>query len=384
MAMASPLGGRTRRDGERAPRRAGRRRDRRAQGALTDDETVGQEAALVASLDRRWGAALLDAGRVPDGIAGLRAGARYIATTWVEGEELSSAMRARGVDRRELALVVAHGVGRALDELHAIGVRHGDVKLANVLVTRTRPVRDRAEERGATLIDVGLAARVSGAAATGGTPRYLAPEVRRGEPATPAADLHALGIVLAELLEPTLAEADDPANAIAERASKGAAVGAGTPVGSVDRALLAPAPGARPSAAWLADRAASALDLARDDDELLAARRARIPARVPGGAQRRAARGLARVGRHRGRSAALARGGARHEQAARGGANPRRRARGADHHRAARRARLGTLDCFARGRGSVVVADVQEVRGRARRSFARARRGRRAGGLDGR
>jgi len=167
--------------------------------ARTDDAWLGREASLVASLDRRWGPSLLDAGWVPEGVPGLRAGARYIATTWAAGEPLASAIRGRGVDRRVLALIVAHGVGRALDELHAQVVRHGDVKLANVLVHGTRPARDRAEDRGATLVDVGLASRVTGSASAGGTPRYLAPEVLRGEPATPAADLHALGIVLAEI-----------------------------------------------------------------------------------------------------------------------------------------------------------------------------------------
>ncbi len=245
--------------------------------ARTDDAWLGREASLVASLGRRWGPSLLDAGRVPVGVTGLRAGARYIATTWAAGEPLASAMLATGVDRRELALIVAHGVGRALDELHALGVRHGDVKLANVLVTGTRPKRDRADDRGATLIDVGLASRITGEAATGGTPRYLAPEVRRGEAATPAADLHALGIVLAEVLEPELADASDPAAELA-RVRNGAPAfeDQRAPVDAWVAALLADAPGARPSAAWIAERAARQLGLASDDAEVLATRHARI------------------------------------------------------------------------------------------------------------
>ena len=244
--------------------------------ALAEDAWLGHEAALVASLGRRWGPALLDAGRVPEGVAGLRPGAQYVATTWAPGDELGAAMRARGVNRRELALVVAHGVGRALDELHALGVRHGDVKLANVLVSGTRPARDRAEDRGATLIDVGLASHITGDAASGGTLRYLAPEVRRGEPATPAADLHALGLLLAEVLEPALANAPDPAAEIAARANGEGAVASTPIVGAWIAALLAEAPGARPSAAWIAERAARALGLEPDEDEVQAARRARI------------------------------------------------------------------------------------------------------------
>ncbi|HSO38600.1 MAG TPA: GAF domain-containing protein, partial [Labilithrix sp.] len=227
--------------------------------ALTEDAWLGREASIIASLDRRWGPALVDAGRIPEGMAGVRAGARYVATSWVEGDDLRAVLRTKRAasGAEELALVVAHGVGRALDELHALGVRHGDVKPANVVVTKTRPARDCPAERGATLIDVGLAAEVTGGAAEGGTPRYLAPEVRRGEPATPAADLHALGTVLAEVL----------------------ALGAGPAPPTVQAwvtALLSEAPGARPSAAWIADRAARALGLAGDDDETVASRRARV------------------------------------------------------------------------------------------------------------
>ena len=251
-----------------------------------EEPWLGREAALLAGMGRRWGPALLDAGRVP-AASELRAGARYVATTWGEGEGLDRKLeatkrlggektektqKAEGVaGARERAAIVAHGVGRALAELHALGVRHGDVKPANVLVTGERPSRDRAAERGATLIDMGLAAKVTGDAATGGTPRYLAPEVRRGEPATPAADLYALGIVLAEVLEPSVARAVDPAAAFAQDRSR-----VGAPFDGWIAALLAEAPGARPSAAWLAERAAHELGLAVDADEIIAERRARV------------------------------------------------------------------------------------------------------------
>ena len=235
-----------------------------------DADWVGREAVLLAGVGRRWGPALLDAGRVP-AASGLRAGARYVATTWSAGEPLAPAARLGIEERRELAAIVAHGVGRALDELHALGVRHGDVKPANVLVTGDRPKCDRADERGATLIDMGLAARITGGAALGGTPRYLAPEVRRGEAATPAADLYALGIVLAELLDPRVAAAKDPAAAAEQGRS---AIGA--PFDAWIAALLADAPGARPSAAWLAARAAHELGLAVDAEEIALARRARV------------------------------------------------------------------------------------------------------------
>jgi transcriptional regulator with GAF, ATPase, and Fis domain len=201
-----------------------------------------------------------------DAAGGLRAGARYVVTDWAKGEPLDKAPT-----RAELAAIVAHGVGRALDELHALGVRHGDVKLANVLVG-DRPKRDRAEERGATLIDVGLAAHVARPLA-GATPRYLAPEVRAGEPAALGADLWAFGIVLAEIVVPELARVDDPSSA---RALIARAEREGGEVGAWIGALLAHAPGARPAAAWIADRAARVLALEHDEAEAIASRRARV------------------------------------------------------------------------------------------------------------
>ena len=120
---------------------------------------------------------------------------------------------------------------------------------------------------------MGLAARIRGDAATGGTPRYLPPEVRRGEPATPAADLYALGIVLAEILDATIAAADDPALAVSRAAATGTLR---APFDGWVAALLADAPGARPSAEWLASRAAHELGLTADEAEVVAARRARV------------------------------------------------------------------------------------------------------------
>ena len=85
-------------------------------------------------------------------------------------------------------------VCEALAALHEAGVVHGDLKPANLLVLPESPEDVR-------LVDLGLAAlpgheRPSFA----GTPGYAAPELRRGEPATPASDLFALGATMHALL----------------------------------------------------------------------------------------------------------------------------------------------------------------------------------------
>jgi transcriptional regulator with GAF, ATPase, and Fis domain len=214
------------------------------------------EARAIGALDRRWGPGAVDAGSIaPGALPGSLvevAGGAYLATTWVEGRTLATTA-APGMEE-ELAAIVAHGVGRALAELHSAGVRHGDVKPSNIVVRSKRPHVDRAEDRGATLIDLGLVSSV-GDAARGGTARYASPELREApERAGPESDLYALGLVLRELA---------------------GAASASEPARWAD-ALLAPAPGGRPSAAWVADRAARWLALREDPADLAFGRRALV------------------------------------------------------------------------------------------------------------
>ena len=99
---------------------------------------------------------------------------------------------------------------RALDYIHAQGVVHRDVKLGNVLLR---------EDGHAMLSDFGVsrifgtglskAVNVTRTVVQGaksdvryvmGTGAYLAPEVQRGEEASPAADVYSLGVVFFHLL----------------------------------------------------------------------------------------------------------------------------------------------------------------------------------------
>jgi serine/threonine-protein kinase PknK len=247
--------------------------------ARTPEARALREPSIVARVQRRWGPSLLDTGRLDRDLLDLPRGAPWMVTTWTAGQPLDrriAQLRARGDDeeRATLAAIVAHGVGRGLDELHRGGIRHGDVKPANVLLGEARPAFDRADDRGATLVDLDLATDIGGGV-QGGTPRYLSPELREGREApAPAADLYALGLVLAEILVPGLStKVTLDASAVADLAKPSEAT---REIVTWIAALVSTSPGARPSAAWLADQAARFLGLAVDAEEVIHERRARV------------------------------------------------------------------------------------------------------------
>ncbi len=125
---------------------------------------------------------------------GEEGGHAYIAMKWLSGPALD------GVELplapREAARIAA-AVARGLEEAHASGVVHRDVKPANIILDDGEPVLvDFGLARGAT--DVSL----TQANAVPGTLPYLAPEqLSRGAPRfDPRADVYALGATLYELL----------------------------------------------------------------------------------------------------------------------------------------------------------------------------------------
>jgi serine/threonine-protein kinase len=120
-------------------------------------------------------------------------GACYLACAFVAGGSLADRLRRGPLISNELVRV-ASGVAGALDALHAAGIVHRDVKPSNVMLD---------EEGNALLTDFGLAKGRAYTLLTRpgqvlGTLDYLAPELIRGESATAASDLYALGCVVYE------------------------------------------------------------------------------------------------------------------------------------------------------------------------------------------
>lgn len=113
---------------------------------------------------------------------------------WMGGGSLDALAEKGPLPARRVA-EIADRVLAALAAAHRRGIVHRDVKPSNVLLD---------EIGGAYLTDFGVAhLGDAGATATAGvlgTVRYMAPEQRLGEPASPESDVYAVGVVLRELL----------------------------------------------------------------------------------------------------------------------------------------------------------------------------------------
>ena len=115
----------------------------------------------------------------------------FYTSDYVPGVTLGE--RARGASFAEIRGPLCDAL-LALRLMHGVGIRHGDFKPANILVT--------ADDRG-VLIDLSCARPVAGDAGRpiSGTPGFMAPELLAGEPADQRADLYGVGATLARLGE---------------------------------------------------------------------------------------------------------------------------------------------------------------------------------------
>jgi len=120
----------------------------------------------------------------------------FLVMEYIEGAVLGRGSAERPAARAQVdSETLARELLDALGHIHAAGIVHRDVKPANVLVGPDARPR---------LTDFGIAQADdwTGLTETGqviGTLKYLAPEVARGQPATPQSDLYSLGVLLSEV-----------------------------------------------------------------------------------------------------------------------------------------------------------------------------------------
>jgi serine/threonine-protein kinase len=123
-------------------------------------------------------------------------GRHYLAVGYVSGGSLASRIGEQGTLAVPELVQVVSEVAAGLDALHRAGIVHRDIKPQNILF---------AGDGTAMLTDFGLAKGRAYTVLTKpgqvmGTLDYLAPELIRGEPATPLTDVYALGCVAFECL----------------------------------------------------------------------------------------------------------------------------------------------------------------------------------------
>jgi serine/threonine protein kinase len=156
------------------------------------EERFARERDILASLEHPQIARFYDAGIDPSGLP-------YFAMEYVRGERLTvwcDARRLNVPERLKLVLQVLD----ALQYAHAHRVIHRDIKPSNILVNEFGQVR---------LLDFGVAkllardeqhSQLTVVYGRGMTPEYASPELARGDPVDPAADVYSVGVLLYELL----------------------------------------------------------------------------------------------------------------------------------------------------------------------------------------
>ncbi len=135
----------------------------------------------------------------------------YIVMELVDGQDLGAILRDNGPLAPRQAVRVAAEVAKALHAAHVRGIVHRDVKPSNVLVGRDGRVK---------VADFGIARALAESqltlpGTTMGSVHYFSPEQARGEAATVASDIYALGIVLFESLTGQRPFSGDGAAAVA-------------------------------------------------------------------------------------------------------------------------------------------------------------------------
>ena len=120
----------------------------------------------------------------------------YIVMEYVEGETLKQYIQNHPAIPIDTSVRIAIEIGYALEEAHANGIVHCDIKPHNVLLTKMGKVK---------VTDFGIARAINSSTVIDkesilGSIHYLSPEQAAGDKITAKTDIYSLGIVLYEML----------------------------------------------------------------------------------------------------------------------------------------------------------------------------------------
>lgn len=138
---------------------------------------------------------------------GVDTGQVWLAMELVRGQTLQQWIAQEGDASLERRLEVLSQAGRGLGAAHAEGLTHRDFKPANVLVGDDGRVRvvdfgiaQAGSSRGGAPVDTTLEERMTQTGRAVGTPRYMAPEQRRGGEVGPYSDQFSFAVTAWEVL----------------------------------------------------------------------------------------------------------------------------------------------------------------------------------------
>ena len=123
-------------------------------------------------------------------------GHHYIVMEYVSGKPLKKMIQQRGALLTEEAIDIMIQLTSATAEAHRRGIIHRDIKPQNVIVKSDGSIK---------MLDFGIALakgsmQLTQANNVMGSVHYLAPELAKGQSASPQSDIYALGICLFEML----------------------------------------------------------------------------------------------------------------------------------------------------------------------------------------
>ena len=127
---------------------------------------------------------------------GEQDGTYFMVMEYVEGDNLKAYIRQKGRLPVQEAIQIARQIAEALEQAHAAGMVHRDIKPQNILFSPSGKVK---------VTDFGIAIAGDGMTVTVGdeiigSVQYISPEQARGEIACKQSDLYSLGIVLYEMV----------------------------------------------------------------------------------------------------------------------------------------------------------------------------------------